>query len=195
MKVNNAELIISAVGPEQYPEAGLPEIAFAGRSNVGKSSFINTIIERKNLAYTSQQPGKTRTLNFFAINDVCHFVDIPGYGYAKVSKKERAAWGRMIEEYLQTRSQLKGVVLLIDVRHEPSEQDLMMYDWLKYYEIPVILVLTKMDKVRKTKRHAHIKQVLNAIDPEPEDGHVPFSAETGEGKDEAWRAIRELGRF
>ncbi|MBB6448330.1 GTP-binding protein [Geomicrobium halophilum] len=192
MNVHKAELLISAVGPDQYPDGNLPEIAFAGRSNVGKSSFINTITQRKKLAYTSQQPGKTRTLNFFSINDICHFVDIPGYGYAKVSKKEREFWGRMTEEYLQTRPQLKGVVLLIDARHEPSDQDLMMYDWLKYYELPVILVITKMDKVKKTKRTAHIKQILSSIDPSSEDGHVLFSSETGEGKEEAWRAIRRL---
>ncbi|AXF55804.1 ribosome biogenesis GTP-binding protein YihA/YsxC [Salicibibacter kimchii] len=195
MKVNKAELIISAVGPEQYPEAELPEIAFAGRSNVGKSSFINTITQRKKLAYTSQQPGKTRTLNFFTINDSCHFVDIPGYGYAKVSKKERAFWGRIIEEYIQTRSQLKGVVLLLDARHKPSEQDLMMYDWLKYYQIPIILVLTKMDKLKKSKRTAHVKQVIDEIEPLPEDKYVLFSSETGEGKEEAWSLIRALGGF
>lgn len=195
MKVNKAELIISAVGPDQYPEAALPEIAFAGRSNVGKSSFINTIIQRKKLAYTSQQPGKTRTLNFYNIDDVCHFVDIPGYGYAKVSKKERAFWGRMIEEYIQTRPRLKGVVLLLDARHDPSEQDLMMYDWLKHYQIPIILVLTKMDKLKKTKRTAHVKQVIDVLEPLPEDNHVLFSAETGEGKEEAWGFIRALGGF
>ncbi|MBM7631683.1 ribosome biogenesis GTP-binding protein YihA/YsxC [Geomicrobium sediminis] len=192
MNVSKAELKISAVGPDQYPEENWPELAFAGRSNVGKSSFINTITHRKKLAYTSQQPGKTKTLNFFNINDLCYFVDIPGYGYAKVSKKERAAWGRMIEEYITSREQLKGVVLLIDARHDPSEDDLKMYDWLKHFEIPIMLVLTKIDKINKTKRTKHIKNIIEIIDIDEDDVYVPFSSETGDGKDDAWKQIRKL---
>ncbi|GAK03177.1 GTP-binding protein EngB [Geomicrobium sp. JCM 19037] len=192
MNVNKAELKISAVGPDQYPTEDFPELAFAGRSNVGKSSFINTMTKRKKLAYTSQQPGKTKTLNFFNINDVCYFVDIPGYGYAKVSKKERAAWGRMIEEYLTTRDKLRGVVLLVDARHDPTNDDLLMYDWLKHYEVPILLVLTKIDKINKTQRTKHIKNILDIIELHEEDRYVAFSSETGDGKDQAWKEIRRL---
>ena len=126
MKVTKSEIVISAVKPEQYPEGGLPEIALAGRSNVGKSSFINTMINRKNLARTSSKPGKTQTLNFYIINDVLHFVDVPGYGFAKVSKTEREAWGRMIETYLTSREELKAVVQIVDLRHAPSQDDVMV---------------------------------------------------------------------
>ncbi|MDR2833758.1 MAG: ribosome biogenesis GTP-binding protein YihA/YsxC, partial [Streptococcaceae bacterium] len=145
MKVHNAQIVISAVKPEQYPETTMPEIALAGRSNVGKSSFINTLLDRKNLARTSSKPGKTQTLNFYNIEDVLHFVDVPGYGYAKVSKTERAKWGKMIETYLTNRENLKAVVSLVDMRHEPSQEDIQMYEFLKYYDIPVIVVATKAD--------------------------------------------------
>ena len=143
MKVHEAEIVISAVSPAQYPDTPLPEIALAGRSNVGKSSFINTLINRKNLARTSSKPGKTQTLNFYLIENTLHFVDVPGYGYAKVSKTERAKWGKMIETYLEQREQLRAVVSLVDLRHAPSQEDVQMYEFLKYYEIPVIVVATK----------------------------------------------------
>src|SRR5690625_5283555 len=147
MKVTNAEIIISAVSKKQYPGDGLPEFALAGRSNVGKSSFINKLINRKNLARTSSKPGKTQTLNFYKINDSFYFVDVPGYGYAKVSKREREKWGTMMEEYFQTRSTLQAVLLITDIRHDPSEADLQMYDFIKYYKLPAIIVATKLDKV------------------------------------------------
>jgi GTP-binding protein len=190
MKVTNAEIIISAVSKKQYPNDRLPEIALAGRSNVGKSSFINKLIHRKNLARTSSKPGKTQTLNFYKINESFYFVDVPGYGYAKVSKKEREKWGIMMEEYFETRNTLQAVLLITDIRHEPTSDDLQMYDFLKYYELPVIIVATKLDKVPKSKRSAHIKRTTGAFQIEQGDVLLPFSAETGEGKDEAWRLLK-----
>ncbi|TCT25113.1 GTP-binding protein [Melghiribacillus thermohalophilus] len=190
MKVHQAEIVISAVKEEQYPDDRLPEIALAGRSNVGKSSFINKMIQRKNLARTSSKPGKTQTLNFYKINEAFYFVDVPGYGYAKVSKKERKAWGKMMENYFTKRENLKAAIMVVDMRHKPTEDDLLMYDFLKYYEIPVIVIATKMDKVPKSKRAKHVKQITEELELETKDIMIPFSAETGDGKDEAWSAIK-----
>ncbi|GAA0456716.1 ribosome biogenesis GTP-binding protein YihA/YsxC [Alkalibacillus silvisoli] len=192
MKVNQAEIVISAVSKAQYPGDQFPEIALAGRSNVGKSSFINRMIQRKNLARTSSKPGKTQTLNFYMINESFFFVDVPGYGYAKVSKKEREAWGRMVEEYFKTRDTLKATVLLIDFRHPPTEDDLIMYDFLKHFELPVVVIATKLDKINKTKRQKHLKVIEEALEIEPEDVIIPFSAETGEGKEQAWNKLKEF---
>ncbi|SDH76679.1 ribosome biogenesis GTP-binding protein YihA/YsxC [Alteribacillus bidgolensis] len=192
MKVNKAELIISAVKSEQYPNNRLPEIALAGRSNVGKSTFINTLLTRKNLAHTSSKPGKTRTLNFYNINDDLIFVDVPGYGYAKVSKAERASWGKMIETYLSEREELCGIVQIVDIRHKPSAEDIQMYEYLKYFELPVIVIATKADKVSKNKRPKHLKQVKETLQMEKEDKIILFSSETGQGKDEAWKEILHL---
>ncbi|MFC0361043.1 ribosome biogenesis GTP-binding protein YihA/YsxC [Enterococcus canintestini] len=189
MKVHNAEIVISAVAPKQYPETDLPEIALAGRSNVGKSSFINTLIERKNLARTSSKPGKTQTLNFYLIENTLHFVDVPGYGYAKVSKTERAKWGQMIETYLTQREQLKAVVSLVDMRHEPSIEDVQMYQFLKYYDLPVIVVATKADKIPRGKWNKHESVIKKALDFDKEDTFIIFSSVTKEGKDQAWAAI------
>lgn len=191
MKVKSAEIVISAVKKEQYPAGGLPEVALAGRSNVGKSSFINKLINRKNLARTSSKPGKTQTLNFYLINEQFHFVDVPGYGFAKVSKKEREAWGKMIETYLTTRHELKAVVLIVDVRHAPTNDDVMMYDFLKYYEIPVIVVATKADKIPKGKWQKHLKVVKETLNMDREDELILFSSETGKGKDEAWAVLQK----
>ncbi|MEN1968310.1 ribosome biogenesis GTP-binding protein YihA/YsxC [Lentibacillus sp. N15] len=190
MKVTNAEIIISAVSQKQYPNDQLPEIALAGRSNVGKSSFINKLIARKNLARTSSKPGKTQTLNFYKINDLFYFVDVPGYGYAKVSKKEREKWGQMMEEYFQTRDTLKAVLLITDIRHAPTKDDVQMYDFIKYFELPVIVIATKLDKIPKGKRAAYLKRTRETLQVEAEDIVLPFSAETGEGKDEAWGVLR-----
>ncbi|MBR7796929.1 YihA family ribosome biogenesis GTP-binding protein [Agaribacter marinus] len=190
MKVINAEIVISAVSEKQYPNDHLPEIALAGRSNVGKSSFINKLINRKNLARTSSKPGKTQTLNFYKINNGFYFVDVPGYGYAKVSKKEREKWGKMMEEYFEKRSSLKAVLLITDVRHEPTKDDIQMYDYLKHYKLPVIVIATKLDKVPKSKRVKHIKRTKSVLQMESDDVLLPFSAETGEGKDQAWSIIR-----
>ncbi len=189
MKVNQAELVISAVSEKQYPGGNLPEIALAGRSNVGKSSFINKMINRKALARTSSKPGKTQTLNFYQINEKFFFVDVPGYGYAKVSKKEREAWGKMMEEYFEKRDTLKATILLVDARHKPTEDDLIMYDFLKYYEIPVIVVATKVDKLSQSNKAKNLKMIEDLLEMEPEDQLIGFSAETGEGKEVAWRHV------
>ncbi|PAF19865.1 ribosome biogenesis GTP-binding protein YihA/YsxC [Terribacillus saccharophilus] len=192
MKVTEAEIVISAVSKKQYPETHMPEIALAGRSNVGKSSFINKMINRKNLVRTSQKPGKTQTLNFYKINERFHFVDVPGYGYAKVSKKERNAWGVMLEEYFTERENLKAVVLLVDIRHEPTKDDVAMYEFLKHYELPVVVVATKLDKIPKGKRVQHIKRAASKLQLLQEDIILPFSSETGEGKEEAWGVLKKF---
>ncbi len=190
MKVTSAEIVISAVKPEQYPEGGLPEFALAGRSNVGKSSFINKMLNRRSLARTSSKPGKTQTLNFFLINESFYFVDVPGYGYAKVSKTERAAWGKMIETYLTNREQLKAVVLIVDLRHPPTADDVMMYDFLKHYGIPCIIMNTKADKIPKAKWQKHLRITKETLNLHPEDSIILFSSETGRGQDEAWAVFK-----
>lgn len=189
MKVNQSEFIISAVRPEQYPEDGLPEIALAGRSNVGKSSLINRLINRKNLARTSSTPGKTQQLNYYKINQDLYFVDFPGYGYAKVSKEQRFAWGKMMEKYLLGREELKLVMQMVDMRHEPSKDDKMMNEWLRHHGLPLVVVATKMDKIPKTRRAKHIKVIKEALDLRPGDLFVPFSSEEGLGKEELWEII------
>lgn len=189
MKVTSAEIVISAVRHEQYPDDGLPHIALAGRSNVGKSSFINKMINRKALARTSSKPGKTQTLNFYLINEMLYFVDVPGYGYAKVSKSEREAWGKMIETYMTKSENLKVVLLIVDLRHPPSKDDVMMYEFLKHYEIPTIVIATKADKIPKGKWQKHIKDVKETLQLEKTDPLVLFSSETGQGKDEAWSTL------
>ncbi|MFZ7945590.1 MULTISPECIES: ribosome biogenesis GTP-binding protein YihA/YsxC [Bacillaceae] len=189
MKVVSSEIIISAVKPEQYPETELPEFALAGRSNVGKSSFINKMLNRKGLARISSKPGKTQTLNFYLINEILHFVDVPGYGYAKVSKTERAAWGKMIETYFTTREQLRAVVLIVDLRHPPTADDVMMYDFLKHYEIPCIIIATKADKIPKGKWQKHLKVTRETLELDKNDHIVIFSSETGEGKDQVWQIL------
>ena len=147
MKINNVEFTTSAVRRSQYPEGKIPEFLLVGRSNVGKSSFINTLINRKNLARTSSIPGKTQTLNFYLINECFYFVDVPGYGFARVSKKLKNKFGEMIEDYLKERNNLKMVFMIIDFRHKPTEDDILMYDYMKYYNIPVTIIATKSDKV------------------------------------------------
>ncbi|SFP73410.1 ribosome biogenesis GTP-binding protein YihA/YsxC [Salibacterium halotolerans] len=192
MKVNEAELLISAVRQDQYPKNGLPEIALAGRSNVGKSSFINTLVTRKNLARTSGKPGKTQTLNFYDIEGRLMFVDVPGYGYAKVSKSEREAWGRMMETYFSSREKLRGVAMIVDSRHSPSALDVQMYQYLKQFELPVLVIATKADKVTKNKRPKHVKNIRETLELEKADNILLFSAETGQGKEDAWKAIQAM---
>ena len=190
MKITSAEIVISAVRPEQYPEGDLPEFALAGRSNVGKSSFINKMLNRKSLARTSSKPGKTQTLNFFIINEMMHFVDVPGYGYAKVSKSERAAWGKMIETYLTSREQLRAALLIVDLRHPPTKDDIMMYDFFKHYEIPCIVIATKADKIPRGKWQKHLKVTKETLQLEKGDEIILFSSETGQGKEEAWKSLQ-----
>lgn len=191
MKINKAEILTSGVKLEQYPKDRLPEIALAGRSNVGKSSFINRMVQRKNLVRTSGKPGKTQTLNFYIINDAFYFVDVPGYGYAQVSKSERDKWGRMMEEYFQARDTLKVVVLITDIRHKPTKDDIQMYDYLKYFELPVVVVATKLDKVAKNKRASYLKRTKEGLDLHPDDHVVSFSSESGVGKDMVWGILKQ----
>lgn len=189
MKVTSSEIVISAVKPDQYPSGILPEYALAGRSNVGKSSFINKMLNRRGLARISSKPGKTQTLNFYLINEILYFVDVPGYGYAKVSKKEREAWGKMIETYMTTREQLRAVLLIVDLRHPPTNDDVLMYDFLKHYGIPCIVIATKADKIPKAKWQKHLKVTKETLDLDPNDTICLFSSETGEGKEKAWSVI------
>ncbi|SRR5213595_2884396 len=192
MKVTSSEIVISAVKPAQYPDTTLPEFALAGRSNVGKSSFINKMLNRKGLARISSKPGKTQTLNFYLINEILHFVDVPGYGYAKVSKSEREAWGKMIETYFMSREQLKAAVLIVDLRHPPSKDDQMMYNFLKHYEVPCVVVATKADKIPKGKWQKHLKVTRETLDLEKSDHLILFSSETGLGKDQAWTVLESF---
>ncbi|NDR60834.1 ribosome biogenesis GTP-binding protein YihA/YsxC [Fructilactobacillus sanfranciscensis] len=189
MNVTDVDLVMSAVDPKQYPKTGYPEIGFLGRSNVGKSSLTNVLINRRDYAHTSGQPGKTQTLNFYEVNHKLYFVDVPGYGYAKVSKTEREKWASMIETYLTQRDTLRGVISLIDGRHEPTEFDLQMRDWLEYYNIPVLYVATKVDKISKSK-FKHQETILrNKLQLKPDEELVMFSAKTKVGKDQIWNWI------
>lgn len=191
MEINthNADILLSTANKSHYPQDDIPEVALAGRSNVGKSSFINTLLNRKNLARTSGKPGKTQLLNFFNIDDKLRLVDVPGYGYARVSKKEREKWGRMIEEYLTSRENLKAVVSLVDFRHEPSADDVQMYEFLKYYEIPVILVATKADKIPRGKWNKHESMIKKKLDFDTSDSFIIFSSVTKEGLEKSWDEI------
>ncbi|MDG5478893.1 ribosome biogenesis GTP-binding protein YihA/YsxC [Staphylococcus xylosus] len=191
MKINpnEIELLISAVKPEQYPETGLSEVGLSGRSNVGKSTFINSMIGRKNMARTSQQPGKTQTLNFYNIDNQLIFVDVPGYGYAKVSKKQREAFGKMIEKYISQREELKLVIQLIDLRHNPTEDDILMYNYLKYYEIPTFVVATKEDKIAKGKVQKHLANVQQKLEMEPEDEIISYSSVKNNNQQQIWNII------
>lgn len=189
MKVNSSDFIISAVGPDQYPDDALPEIALAGRSNVGKSSLINKMINRKNLARTSSTPGKTQHMNYYLINEMMYFVDFPGYGYAKVSKTQRAVWGKMVEKYLSERDTLRLVLLIVDLRHSPTSNDKMMFDWLKHYDLPMCVVATKADKIPKSRWQKHIKNMKQELGVLPGDNFIPFSSELGLGKEELWGLI------
>ncbi|MFD0588316.1 ribosome biogenesis GTP-binding protein YihA/YsxC [Paenibacillus sp. GCM10027627] len=191
MKIMDAQFIISAVKPHQYPEDALPEIALAGRSNVGKSSLINKLIMRKNLARTSSQPGKTQQLNYYRVNDMVYLVDFPGYGYAKVSKTQREQFGQMIETYLQEREPLKLQLLIIDIRHEPSKDDVLMYHWLKHFNIPTCVVATKADKIPRSKWDKHVKAIKTTLEIDPRDKIVMFSSETGLGREQLWDVISE----
>jgi len=193
MKILSAEFITSATKPDQYPPVNYPEMAFAGRSNVGKSSLINTLVNRKRLVKTSSTPGRTQLINFFDINNLITFVDLPGYGYAKVPNAVRKKWGPMIETYLSSRRTLKGVVVIMDIRRIPRQEEHELIEWLKYYSIDGILVLTKTDKLSKPKRfkqHNAIAEAL-AIDP---DKLILFSAKSRQGRDAVWAAINSSVR-
>ena len=192
MNVNNVELTAVCGRKDQYPNTELPEIAFVGKSNVGKSSLINCMVNRKSLARTSQNPGKTRTINFYNVEDIVHFVDLPGYGYARASKSEIAKWGKMIEEYLLERPQLKSIILLIDIRHEPSQNDKLMYDWLKHYGYKIIIVTTKSDKLKRSQINKHISIISKSLQLDKEDILIPFSSENRDGRDKLWDIIKSV---
>ena len=192
MIINEASLDVIATRRSQYPDDGKPEFLLVGRSNVGKSSFINSILSRKNLAYTSSNPGKTQTLNFYCVNKSFYLIDVPGYGYANVDKKTQAKFGMMIEEYLEKRSQLKRVFMLIDFRHGPSEDDMLMYNFLKYYNLPVTVIATKADKVGGSKKEKNLKDILNKLDLVVGDDLVVFSSVTKLGVKEVLNKIDDL---
>lgn len=192
MHVQKAELVISAVRPNQYPEDQIPEIALAGRSNVGKSSFINRMIQRKALARTSGQPGKTQTLNFYMINDLFRFVDVPGYGYAKVSKTERQKWGNMIEFYITNRPNIEVLFLLMDIRNDPTELDIAMKDFADAIDIPFAIILTKLDKIKRGQLNQRLETYKKQLDLPTVDALFTFSAETGEGSEELWELIESF---
>lgn len=182
MKIKTSELESVAVKHSQYPPSNLPEIAFAGRSNVGKSSLLNLLTGRKNLARVSGTPGKTRTINFYLCNDEFRIVDLPGYGYAKLSRKQSAKWGEMIENYLEKRENLLKVIQLVDIRHKPSAQDIQMYDYLKYYGLDGIVVATKSDKISNNERTKCIREIRKTLDMNSDDVVIPVSSlkRTGE---------------
>ncbi|RIN84958.1 YihA family ribosome biogenesis GTP-binding protein [Mammaliicoccus sciuri] len=194
MKINpnNVDIIISAVDPKQYPETGLPEVALSGRSNVGKSTFINTLISRKKVARTSSKPGKTQTLNFFNIDEQLIFVDVPGYGYAKVSKKQREQFGKMIEQYLTTREALRCVIQLVDIRHKPTQDDVLMYNYLKHFEIPTIVIATKEDKIPKGKVQKHLKIIRQTLELDPEDKLISYSSLNKDKTDNIWALLSQF---
>ena len=191
LNIKTSSFVISAVKPEQYPKTDLPEIALAGRSNVGKSSLINNLIKRRNLARTSSSPGKTQTLNYYLINNAWYFVDLPGYGYAKVSHAEREVWRVMIEKYLSHRPVLQEIWQLVDLRHPPSEQDKQMFQWLNHYQVPKLVIATKADKIARGQRAKYLKVIRQELGTAPDELMV-FSAETGEGRDALLERLEKI---
>lgn len=189
MIIKQCEFLKSAVTQDQYPDLDLPEIAFSGRSNVGKSSLINSLLNRKKIVKVSSNPGKTRTINFFLINEQFVLVDLPGYGYAAVSKQEKASWGRMIENYLKNRGNLFNVVLLVDIRHKPTGDDKLMYDFIKYYRQSVVIVATKLDKISKNSVQSSLALIRDTLQTDERDRIVPYSSETHAGREELWNLL------
>lgn len=192
MVIKQVSLDIVCGITSKLPDTGQPEIAFAGKSNVGKSSLINGLINRKSLARTSSQPGKTQTINFYHVNDTMYLVDLPGYGYAKVSEEIKAKWGQMIERYLNTSPMLKAVFLLIDIRHEPSANDKNMYDWIIHNGFQPIIIATKLDKIKRSQVQKQVKLIRTGLDVVEGTPIIPFSAETKQGREEIWELIEEF---
>ena len=192
MNIQNANFLLSAVAPKQYPQTGLPEIAFAGRSNVGKSSFINKILNRKNFARISSKPGKTAQINFFNIDEALMIVDLPGYGYAAVSKTEKERWGKMMQTYLNTRENLTITALLVDSRHKPTADDLQMLDWIRHRHGHALVFVTKIDKLKPAQLNDHLDLIYHTLTLTDDDIMIPFSIKGHETTDDAWEAISEL---
>lgn len=189
MVIKNVNLEIVCGVTSKVPDTAYAEVAFAGKSNVGKSSLINALMNRKALARTSAQPGKTQTINFYNINDAMYLVDLPGYGYAKASEEVKEKWGKMIENYLHTSKQLKAVFLLIDIRHDPSANDRMMYEWMVYQGFAPIIIATKLDKIKRSQIQKNVKAIREGLNVQPGTTIIPFSAETKQGRDEIWELI------
>lgn len=194
MKIRSSEITMSAVHKSQYPTDGIPEIALAGRSNVGKSSLTNALLNRRNFARTSSTPGKTRTINFYLINKEFFFVDLPGYGYAKVAKSEKEKWGQVMERYLQDRDELCAIFLLVDIRHEPTADDKMMYDWIKYSGYDCVVVATKADKISRGQYLKHMSIIRKKLQLEKEEKIIPVSSSKKTGIEELWTEIVEQYR-
>ncbi len=192
MIINNVYIAKTAVKKSQYPDNGLTEIAFAGKSNVGKSSLINTMLGRKALARTGSSPGKTRTINFYSVEDKLYFVDLPGYGYAKASKTEVEKWGRMTDEYLLNREELKAIILLVDIRHEAGKNDVMMLDYLRHYGYKIIIAATKCDKVTRNRLPSHVKMLKSSLGLKEGEVLIPFSSVSKQGREELWSVIENL---
>ena len=189
MDINKARYELTAVKPDQYPAVEIPEIAFVGRSNVGKSSIINTLLNRRGLARVSAEPGKTRGINFYNIDDTMYFVDLPGYGFAKVSKDEKASWGRMIETYLNQRKQLKMVLMLVDIRHQPTADDRMMYDWITERGLTHLVIATKADKISRGQVQGKLSEIRKTLQIKAGAGLIAYSSETRQGKDQVWNEL------
>ncbi len=189
--INKSRYELTAVKPDQYPATIIPEIALLGRSNVGKSSIINTLLNRRGLARVSSEPGKTRGINFYNIDDTLYFVDLPGYGFAKVSKEARASWGRMIETYLNKRKQLKMVLMLVDIRHQPTADDRMMYNWIIEMDLPHLVVATKMDKITRGQVQGRLSDIRKTLGIKAGAGLIAYSSETRQGKDQVWKEIEQ----
>ncbi|WP_019228489.1 ribosome biogenesis GTP-binding protein YihA/YsxC [Sedimentibacter sp. B4] len=192
MIIRKAEIIMTAVKKEQYPATVVPEIAFAGKSNVGKSSMINALLNRRSLARTSSQPGKTQTINFYNINDMLNFVDLPGYGYAKVSKTEKNKWGTMIDTYLHNRNQLREVFLLVDIRHEPSQNDIQMYNWIKECGYTGYVIASKADKLSRSQQIKSIAVIKKTLEIKENGLVYPFSATSKAGVEEIWNLFENV---
>ncbi|CZR98760.1 MULTISPECIES: ribosome biogenesis GTP-binding protein YihA/YsxC [Clostridioides] len=189
MKIRSSEITMSAVNKSQYPAEGIPEIALAGRSNVGKSSIINTLLNRRNFARTSQTPGKTRTINFYLINNEFYFVDLPGYGYAKIAKSEKEKWGGIMERYLESRQELCSIFLLVDIRHEPTSDDKLMYEWIKHFGYNCVIIATKADKISRGQYQKHISIIRKKLQMESSEKVIPVSSLKKTGVEELWEEI------
>ena len=189
MKIRSSEIVVSAIRKEQYPAEGLPEIALVGRSNVGKSSATNALLNRRNFARTSQTPGKTRTINFYKINEEFYFVDLPGYGYAKVAKSEKDKWGVIMERYLQDREELCAIFLLVDIRHEPTNDDVMMYEWIKHFGYNCVVIATKADKISRGQYQKHISIIRKKLNLAKDEKVIPLSSSKKTGVEDVWNEI------